>query len=489
MLGGSNFGELLGAGLLFLLAKKVKKPTIWIILDAVFLNLMWIFPFLTFDEKTDNNLIFAICIVPAMVLTSDEANEETGVNELAAVMSFLYSCYIIITTFIVFGLSQGLDRFNAEKRPELGFMTICILLTVLSFIICALYLLFAKIKPTPEEEELERKNQEMQVLSGVPKEVDVPPPGIDPYHDYVDNRTDPSDVKISYNLQCILVSDYEQASIVCYDLKTREELKTIYISTRQVRHLCIEENEIDDALIFASSTLILKYDLRRLLALPEKRVQLKIQTQPFYLWKSEACKWAQGIAIPYHSKASSTKTVYVCDIACNTIVQLNLQNGELISKIPIDRPFGLAFSQPWTNFTAAEYMIVTQVEPKHTITIFQREQDVEGGDKWNHFKTLGKLGSLNDELRNPCGVVCDHNNGTIIVADCDNARVQIVSLQNFEWIARFGKPMSTSPSDHYISMEPLSPETSFHFTYYPYGLCLNELTGELFVCESENKFE
>ncbi|KAF0974876.1 hypothetical protein FDP41_006350 [Naegleria fowleri] len=188
MLGGSNFGELLGAGLLFLLAKKVKKPTIWILMDALFLNLMWIFPFLTFDETTNNNLIFAICIVPAMVLTSgsyaagdctqiayiqstlsDEVNEQTGVNELAAVMSFLYSCYIIITTFVVFGLSQGIDRFNAEKRPEFGFMTICIVLTVLSVVIVALYLLFTKIKPTHEEEEEERKKEEISELSSVEK--------------------------------------------------------------------------------------------------------------------------------------------------------------------------------------------------------------------------------------------------------------------------------------------------------------------------------
>ncbi|KAF0974875.1 hypothetical protein FDP41_006349 [Naegleria fowleri] len=178
MLGGSNFGELLGAGLLFLLAKKVKKPTIWILMDALFLNLMWIFPFLTFDETTNNNLIFAICIVPAMVLTSgsyaagdctqiayiqstlsDEVNEQTGVNELAAVMSFLYSCYIIITTFVVFGLSQGIDRFNAEKRPEFGFMTICIVLTVLSVIISTIYLLFAKVKPSKEEEEEQQQKE------------------------------------------------------------------------------------------------------------------------------------------------------------------------------------------------------------------------------------------------------------------------------------------------------------------------------------------
>ena len=63
MLGGSNFGELCGAGVLLLFAKRVKKPTIWITLDSLFLNLMWIFPFLTFNPETNDNLIFAICIV------------------------------------------------------------------------------------------------------------------------------------------------------------------------------------------------------------------------------------------------------------------------------------------------------------------------------------------------------------------------------------------------------------------------------------------
>ncbi|KAF0984855.1 hypothetical protein FDP41_000754 [Naegleria fowleri] len=187
MLGGSNFGELLGAGLLFLLAKKVKKPTIWILMDALFLNLMWIFPFLSFDAKTGNNLIFAICIVPAMMLISGsfaasdcaqiayiqstvphKVNEQTGVNELASVMSFLYSCYIMITTFVVFGLSQGIDRFNDDKRPEFGFMTICLVLTILSVVISTSYLLVAKVKTSNEEEEQQQKQEEEKELSKNP---------------------------------------------------------------------------------------------------------------------------------------------------------------------------------------------------------------------------------------------------------------------------------------------------------------------------------
>ncbi|EFC49511.1 predicted protein [Naegleria gruberi] len=173
MLGGSNFGELVGAGLLLIFAKKVKLPTIWIILDSLFLNLMWIFPFLTFDETTNENLIFAICIVPAMVLISgswaagdisqiaylqstlsDEPNEQTGVNELAAVMSFLYSCYIVLTTLVAFGLSQAVDRFKESGRPEFGFMTICIVMSVISFAICIIYLTVAKFKPSVHDDHL-----------------------------------------------------------------------------------------------------------------------------------------------------------------------------------------------------------------------------------------------------------------------------------------------------------------------------------------------
>ncbi|EFC45258.1 predicted protein [Naegleria gruberi] len=183
LLGGSNFGELCGAGMLLIFAKKVKLPTVWIVLDCLFLNLMWIFPFLTFNEKTDDNLIFAICMVPAMMLISgswaagdisqvaylqstlsEEPNEKTGVNELAAVMSFLYSCYIILTTLIAFGLSQAIDRFKENGQPEFGFMTICIFMSVVSLVICVIYLVVAKFKPSLHEQKEALKSQKEETL-------------------------------------------------------------------------------------------------------------------------------------------------------------------------------------------------------------------------------------------------------------------------------------------------------------------------------------
>jgi len=93
---------------------------------------------------------------------SEQEDEVHGVNHLAAVMSFLYSCYIILSTFIVFGLSQAVDRFSANGTPQFGFMTICIVLSVISFVICIIYLLFAKIKPTKEEENEETMQSESQ---------------------------------------------------------------------------------------------------------------------------------------------------------------------------------------------------------------------------------------------------------------------------------------------------------------------------------------
>ena len=155
-------------------------------IDSLFLNLMWIFPFLTFDEATNDNLIFAICIVPAMVLISgswaagdisqiaylqstlsDEPNEKTGVNELAAVMSFLYSCYIVLTTLVAFGLSQAVDRFKESGHPEFGFMTICIVMSVISFVICVIYLTVAKFKPSihDDQQQIQNNDEELHTVS------------------------------------------------------------------------------------------------------------------------------------------------------------------------------------------------------------------------------------------------------------------------------------------------------------------------------------
>ncbi|KAG2378175.1 hypothetical protein C9374_008318 [Naegleria lovaniensis] len=71
------------------------------------------------------------------------------------------------TPWIIFPIYVFLGFFIGETR--IGFMTICIVLSVLSVIICAVYLLFAKIKPTPEEEaEQQQKQAEMKELSENP---------------------------------------------------------------------------------------------------------------------------------------------------------------------------------------------------------------------------------------------------------------------------------------------------------------------------------
>jgi hypothetical protein len=46
IVGGSNFGELLGAFTVLLLTEKVITPLPWLRLDALMLNLVWVLPFI-----------------------------------------------------------------------------------------------------------------------------------------------------------------------------------------------------------------------------------------------------------------------------------------------------------------------------------------------------------------------------------------------------------------------------------------------------------
>ena len=112
IVGGSNFGELLGAFFVFLFTNFIKTPMPWLRLDALMLLIIWYVPFYYPPSgEVKYAWIMAATFIPisfgwaagdvslAAYIQSSLARLESKnkkVSPLGAVMAFLYSSYIIL---------------------------------------------------------------------------------------------------------------------------------------------------------------------------------------------------------------------------------------------------------------------------------------------------------------------------------------------------------------------------------------------------------
>ncbi|KAF2128844.1 hypothetical protein P153DRAFT_27117 [Dothidotthia symphoricarpi CBS 119687] len=133
MVGGSNFGELLGALFVFMFTNLVHTPMPWLRIDALALLIVWYLPF-WYPPKGDvgQAWIVAATFLPisfgwaagdvslAAYIQASLARIESkskNVSALGAVMAFLYSSYIV--TYAVASVSLGtyIDRVS-DKHDE-----------------------------------------------------------------------------------------------------------------------------------------------------------------------------------------------------------------------------------------------------------------------------------------------------------------------------------------------------------------------------------
>ncbi|RIA95385.1 major facilitator superfamily domain-containing protein [Glomus cerebriforme] len=154
LLGGSNFGELLGAFSVLLLASKVYTPLPFVRFDAVALMTLWIFPYLPVHDP----LKWALYALPLMIVLSSgwaagdvslvayiqsrlhsvNINANEGTSPLGCVMAFLYSSYIITFTILSIPLGRVFDSYKAQGRTRESFLYIAgVMMTIGAVIIFA----------------------------------------------------------------------------------------------------------------------------------------------------------------------------------------------------------------------------------------------------------------------------------------------------------------------------------------------------------------
>ncbi|KAF8249511.1 hypothetical protein K440DRAFT_660007 [Wilcoxina mikolae CBS 423.85] len=138
LVGGSNFGELLGALLVLLTGNLLPTPIPWLRVDALLLCLVWILPF--YKPDLEGNVVagsgmawkFACIFIPislgwaagdvSMVAYIQSSvppdNVHDRISSLAAVMSFLYSIYIVIFAVMTPALGKYADDSNTDGAQK-----------------------------------------------------------------------------------------------------------------------------------------------------------------------------------------------------------------------------------------------------------------------------------------------------------------------------------------------------------------------------------
>ncbi|KAJ3210753.1 hypothetical protein HK099_008185 [Clydaea vesicula] len=134
--GGSNFGELLGALLVFSFTTWIHTPLPWLRLDAALLAIVWLFykasPTVFGVDYIATAWIVAACLVPmslgwaagdvslaAFIQSHVSRIENKKVSPLGAVMAFLYVLYIILYAVLSVVAGKYIDSLpkNAKKEP------------------------------------------------------------------------------------------------------------------------------------------------------------------------------------------------------------------------------------------------------------------------------------------------------------------------------------------------------------------------------------
>ncbi|KAF8985762.1 hypothetical protein CPC16_010169 [Podila verticillata] len=139
MVGGSNFGELLGALFVLFFASKIKTPLPWLRLDALGLLIIWVLPY-SYPKIPENALSYAWTLaaiwipvsfgwaagdvsLAAYIQSALAAFErpDDKVSPLGAVMAFLYVFYIVL--YAVLGVVLGgvidVEVNKGDIRPAL----------------------------------------------------------------------------------------------------------------------------------------------------------------------------------------------------------------------------------------------------------------------------------------------------------------------------------------------------------------------------------
>ncbi|KAG2386342.1 hypothetical protein C9374_002788 [Naegleria lovaniensis] len=275
----------------------------------------------------------------------------------------------------------------------------------------------------------------------------------------------PWDVRFSRKYNCIVISDYGNHRIQVFCANSKEYKTTLKFSTTIYspaslyiehdydgydREALFVEYEIDEA------RYISKYDLESFL------INSMEQVETHELWKSTKCSCPAGIAVWKKTRSIHDRIVFVCDYDESVIYLFKSSTGEFISALTSDSPLFYIKHPLGIDISMEGLVFISQGLSQNNILILR--YSYENG-KWI---TLNKISNVNDLFSVPRGLVFDNVSKRLLVSICESNTIQVFT-EDGAFCQMFG--YNKKDKNGFLN---------------PDGICVNELTGELYVCDYGN---
>ncbi|KAG2378155.1 hypothetical protein C9374_008777 [Naegleria lovaniensis] len=251
----------------------------------------------------------------------------------------------------------------------------------------------------------------------------------------------PVGIKISHHHQCIIVSDYNNQNTIIVDLENCKSLKKILPIQTNAIELDRNYNGLhQDALLCFRKSCVMKYDLNQLLTESFESVTP--------LWTSTKCSALVGMTIVGQEVLVTGDN--------NRVYVLSLLNGELLQTMTLPDTILRA-----TGIDALSHneVVLGEGYPFDRLILCRKIDNT-----WKFVKILVEESvERENETPYPYHLVIDRATRNIIVSSCYGLELRIFSPDG-QKRRTYGKDLLS----------------------YPEGMCINELTGELFVCDTDH---
>ncbi|KAG2373324.1 hypothetical protein C9374_012190 [Naegleria lovaniensis] len=274
----------------------------------------------------------------------------------------------------------------------------------------------------------------------------------------------PVDIKISYVYSYIIASEGFSREILFFDLKSKRLHTKLFLFSK---YLCVEENNEESVLLFGCEQTndVFKFDLQKVATTNQNS---SVDHNDF-VWKSNCTEMPGSIQV--------LKTqVFVASYEKKYIDILELSTGTLIQRCHLEyTPRFIQFIP--LRLYEHPYLIIIEHKILPRISLFQY---CTSEQKWKRERSLGTFGSLDTgEFFSPTRVLYDRAYKHLIVSCKAVEGLCILSLDGkvCKITCELGLTFKIVKSFE----QGLCPSRERFET--PDGICLNEWTGELFVCD------
>ena len=342
----------------------------------------------------------------------------------------------------------------------------------------------------------------------------------------------PTDVAISYLHSCIVVSEWGQQQIHLFDLFSKQH-KYVFSMPSAPRNLAVDPNitQYLSIVVSASDNLVYKYNIviphvspvsasnlstmnHHIPTILSKDRKTATNYDHMLVWISgkqmyspseshKLFKYPRGIAVEKAIRnLSNNYEIYVCDHGNHRIIVLNSVDGSFLrtiggsslyvhmndSTISFSRDASLTLSlddlSSSNNDTNASN--VQKFKRPWGITIYKNKYLIISEKRGNRIQVLTKEGefiaefpsrqeqelSMNNSVKilKPRGLLVDPSNkNNVLIVDGGNHRLVLCDIRTGQVLSLFGN------LGH--DMNQFNE---------PHGICLNELTGEIYVADCNN---